>query len=55
MKTKKNRLKLLKNNLTLLVMLMPAVLYVFIFNYLPNGSLEILYIINVDSRGDIYK
>ena len=35
MKTKKNRLKLLKNNLTLLVMLMPAVLYVFIFNYLP--------------------
>ncbi|MCI8673102.1 MAG: type II toxin-antitoxin system RelE/ParE family toxin [Lachnospiraceae bacterium] len=29
--------------------------YRIIFNYLPNGSLEILYIINVDSRGDIYK
>lgn len=35
MKTKKNRLKLLKNNRILLVMLLPAVLYVFIFNYLP--------------------
>lgn len=29
--------------------------YRIIYNYLPNGEIEILYIINVDSRGDIYK
>lgn len=29
--------------------------YRIIYNYLPDGELEILYIINVDSRGDIYK
>ena len=26
-----------------------------IYNYLPSGEVEILYIVNVDSRGDIYK
>lgn len=29
--------------------------YRIIYNYLPNGKIEILYIIDVDSRGDIYK
>lgn len=29
--------------------------YRIIYNYLSNAKLEILYIINVDSRGDIYK
>ncbi|MCM1272178.1 MAG: type II toxin-antitoxin system RelE/ParE family toxin [Clostridium sp.] len=29
--------------------------YRIIYNYLPNGEIEVLYIINVDSRGDIYK
>lgn len=29
--------------------------YRIIYNYLPNGELEILYIMNIDSRGDIYK
>ncbi len=29
--------------------------YRIIYNYLPGGGVEILYIINVDSRGDIYK
>lgn len=29
--------------------------YRIIYNYLANGEIEILYIINVDSRGDIYK
>lgn len=29
--------------------------YRIIYNHLPNGKVEILYIINVDSRGDIYK
>ncbi len=29
--------------------------YRIIYNYLPSGKVEILYIINVDSRGDIYK
>lgn len=29
--------------------------YRIIYNILPNGEVEILYIINVDSRGDIYK
>jgi len=29
--------------------------YRIIYNYLPTGELEILYIINIDSRGDIYK
>jgi mRNA interferase RelE/StbE len=29
--------------------------YRIIYNYLPNGEIEILYIMNVDSRGDIYK
>jgi len=29
--------------------------YRIIYNYLPSGEIEILYIINVDSRGDIYK
>lgn len=29
--------------------------YRIIYNYLPNGEIEILYIINIDSRGDIYK
>lgn len=29
--------------------------YRIIYNYLPNGEIEILYIIDVDSRGDIYK
>ncbi len=29
--------------------------YRVIYNYLPNGEIEVLYIINVDSRGDIYK
>lgn len=29
--------------------------YRIIYNYLPSGEVEILYIVNVDSRGDIYK
>lgn len=29
--------------------------YRIIYNYLPDGKIEILYVINVDSRGDIYK
>ncbi len=29
--------------------------YRIIYNILPNGGVEVLYIINVDSRGDIYK
>lgn len=29
--------------------------YRIIYNYLPSGEIEILFIINVDSRGDIYK
>lgn len=29
--------------------------YRIIYNYLPDGEIEILYIYNVDSRGDIYK
>lgn len=29
--------------------------YRIIYNYLPNGEIEILYIIDIDSRGDIYK
>lgn len=29
--------------------------YRIIYNYLPDGEIEILYIIDVDSRGDIYK
>lgn len=29
--------------------------YRIIYNYYPNGKVEILYIINVNSRGDIYK
>lgn len=29
--------------------------YRIVYNYLPDGEIEILYIINVDSRGDIYK
>lgn len=29
--------------------------YRIIYNYLPNGEIEVLCIIDVDSRGDIYK
>ena len=29
--------------------------YRIIYNYLPNGEIEILYIMDIDSRGDIYK
>lgn len=29
--------------------------YRIIYNYLPGGEIEILLIINIDSRGDIYK
>lgn len=29
--------------------------YRIIYNYLPSGGIVILYIMNVDSRGDIYK
>lgn len=29
--------------------------YRIIYNYLPDGKIEVLYIIDVDSRGDIYK
>ncbi|MCI9412651.1 MAG: type II toxin-antitoxin system RelE/ParE family toxin [Eubacterium sp.] len=29
--------------------------YRIIYNYLSDGKIEVLYIINVDSRGDIYK
>lgn len=29
--------------------------YRIIYNYLPNGEIVILYIMNIDSRGDIYK
>lgn len=29
--------------------------YRVIYNYLPSGGIVVLYIINVDSRGDIYK
>lgn len=29
--------------------------YRVIYNYLPGGEIEILLIINIDSRGDIYK
>ncbi len=29
--------------------------YRIIYNYLPDGGIEVLYIIDVNSRGDIYK
>lgn len=29
--------------------------YRIIYNYISNGEIEILYVMNVDSRGDIYK
>lgn len=29
--------------------------YRVIYNYLPSGGIVVLYIINIDSRGDIYK
>lgn len=29
--------------------------YRIIYNYLQNGNIEVLYIINIDTRGDIYK
>lgn len=29
--------------------------YRIIYNYLPDGEIVILYIMNIDSRGDIYK
>jgi mRNA interferase RelE/StbE len=29
--------------------------YRIIYNYLPDGEIIILYIMNVDTRGDIYK
>lgn len=29
--------------------------YRIIYNYLPDGEIIILYIMNIDSRGDIYK
>lgn len=29
--------------------------YRVIYNYLPSGGIIVLYIINIDSRGDIYK
>jgi mRNA interferase RelE/StbE len=29
--------------------------YRIIYNYLPSGELTVLYIIKIDSRGDIYK
>lgn len=29
--------------------------YRIIYIYLPNGEIQILYIINIDSRGDVYK
>ena len=29
--------------------------YRIVYNYRPGGEIEILYIIDVDSRGDIYK
>ncbi len=29
--------------------------YRIIYNYLPDGEIKILYIMNIDSRGDIYK
>lgn len=29
--------------------------YRIIYNYLPSGKIEVLYIINVDTRGDVYK
>lgn len=29
--------------------------YRIIYNYLQNGKIEILYIMNINSRGDIYK
>lgn len=29
--------------------------YRIIYNYLPNGEIVVLYIMNIDSRGDIYK
>lgn len=29
--------------------------YRIVYNYRPDGEIEILYIIDVDSRGDIYK
>lgn len=29
--------------------------YRIIYNYLQNGNVEVLYIINIDTRGDIYK
>ncbi len=29
--------------------------YRVIYNYFPNGGITILYIMNVDARGDIYK
>lgn len=29
--------------------------YRIVYNYLPDGEIKVLYVINVDSRGDIYK
>lgn len=29
--------------------------YRIIYHYFPNGEIKILYIMNIDSRGDIYK
>lgn len=29
--------------------------YRIIYNYLPNGEIQILYIMDINSRGDIYK
>lgn len=29
--------------------------YRIIYNYLPNGTVTILYVFDIDSRGDIYK
>lgn len=29
--------------------------YRIIYNYLPDGAIEVLYIMDIDSRGDIYK
>ena len=29
--------------------------YRIIYNYISNGDIELLYVMNIDSRGDIYK